>query len=397
MLPLSRKVASLQPSQTLLLFNRAKQMVLNGIDVISLTAGEPDFPTPQPVKAEALRAIDENFTKYTPNQGIPKLLMAIVEKFKSENRLHFETSQILVSNGAKHSVFNALQSICNRGDEVIIPAPYWVSYPEMVKLADAKPVIVKTSAANQFKITAAQLKKAITKKTKLFIHCSPSNPTGAVYSIDEIAELAHVIAKSGIYVISDEIYEKILYDGMEHYSIGSIEAIRDQVITVNGVSKAFAMTGWRIGYMGAHKSIIEAAEKFQGQATSNASSISQRAAYAALTTDLRAELGLMVGEFDRRRRFLKGEFEKLGIHFIEPKGAFYLFFNVKPFLNKHANGTKLKTTDQLCEYLLTKHHVAMVPGGGFGAPDWIRASYACSMNDLEKAVERLRRGFEDLR
>ena len=397
MLPLSRKVVSLQPSQTLLLFNRAKQMVLSGIDVISLTAGEPDFPTPQQVKNGAVRAIEENFTKYTPNQGIPKLLMAIAEKFKKDNRLHFEPSQILVSNGAKHSVYNALQAICNRGDEVIIPAPYWVSYPEMAKLVDAKPVIVKTSPANQFKMTASQLKKAITKKTKLLIHCSPSNPTGAVYSIDETAELARVIARTGIYVISDEIYEKILYDGAEHHSIGSIEAIRDQVVTVNGVSKAYSMTGWRIGFMGAHKSIVAAAEKFQGQMTSNASSISQRAALEALTTDLQAELGLMVGEFDRRRRFFKGELEKLGIQFIEPKGAFYLFFNVKPFLKKSADGAKIKTADELCEYLLTRHHVAMVPGEGFGAPDWIRASYACSMNELEKAAERLHAGFKALK
>ncbi|MBI5464621.1 MAG: pyridoxal phosphate-dependent aminotransferase [Ignavibacteriales bacterium] len=392
MLTLSRKVASLKPSATLTLFARAKAMMAKGIDVVSLTAGEPDFPTPEPIKQAAIKAIQENFTKYTPNQGIPKLLEVVAEKFRRENNLFFDPSQILVSHGAKHSLFNAIQAVCNPGDEVIIPAPYWVSHPEMVKLAGAKVVVVETSPKNQFKITPTQLKKAITNKTKMFIFCSPSNPTGAVYSVEEISALARVVEKSGLYVLSDEIYEKVVYEQNVHFSIGSIESIRDKVITVNGVSKAYAMTGWRIGYMGGPKAIIAAAEKIQGQMTSNAASISQRAALAALQLDLSAELQVMVNEFDRRRRYLSAEFDKLGIEYIYPAGAFYLFFNAKKFLKGG-----LRTDDALCEHLLLKHNVAMVPGSGFGASGWMRISYACSMQELEKAVARLQPAFDALR
>jgi aspartate aminotransferase len=273
MLPLSKKVAAVEESQTLALSARARKMRDEGIDVVSLTAGEPDFPTPQPIKDAAIRAINENFTKYTSNQGITELLRAIAGKFEKDNDLHFDPSEILVSSGAKHSLFNALQAICDRGDEVIIPAPYWVSYPMMVKLVDATPVIVQTSADKDFKITPAQLRKAITKKTKVLMFCSPSNPTGVVYTPEEIYDLAEVVAKAGIYVVSDELYEKIIYDGFQHVSIGSVDPIRDQVVTVNGVSKVYSMTGWRIGYLGARRDIVRAAEKVQSQMTSNASSI----------------------------------------------------------------------------------------------------------------------------
>ncbi len=397
MLKLSKKVAALEASQTLVLFARAKKMKAEGHDVISLTAGEPDFPTPQAVKDAGIKAINENFTKYTANAGIPELQKAIVDKFKRENNLLFEPSQILVSNGAKHSVYNALQAICNRGDEVIIPAPYWVSYPEMVKLVDAKPIIVNASTKNDFKITAAQLKRAISKKTKALILNSPCNPTGSVYSREGLESLGEVVRRSGIYVIADEIYEKVIFDGLEHFSIGSIEAVRDQVITVNGVSKAYSMTGWRIGYMGANKEIVAAAEKIQSQVTSNASSISQRAAHAALTSSLNAEIARMVNEFDRRRQFLVNAFGSLkAVEFNYPHGAFYLFFNIEPYLHRTAGGKKITTSDDLCDYFLMKHHLAMVPGSGFGAKDWVRISYACSMSELEKAVERLQRGFEKL-
>ncbi|MBF8247232.1 MAG: Aminotransferase, partial [Bacteroidetes bacterium] len=270
MRPLSKKIANIEGSATMRLFTRAKKMKAEGIDVVSLTAGEPDFPTPQLIKDAGIKAIQENFTKYTPNQGIPELLKAVAEKFRRDNNLNFEPGQILVSCGAKHSLYNALQALCSRGDEVIIPAPYWVSYPEMTKLVDAVPVIVKTSQANHFKMTPVQLKKAITKKTKLMIFCSPSNPTGAVYTREEIEGLAEVVRKTGIYVISDEIYEKVIYDGMHHVSFGSIDSVKDQVVTVNGVSKAYSMTGWRIGFLGARKDIAEAAEKVQSQITSNA-------------------------------------------------------------------------------------------------------------------------------
>lgn len=398
MKPISKKIAAIQESQTQLLASRARQLKAEGIDIVSLTAGEPDFPTPQLIKDAAVRAIHENFTKYTANQGIPELLKAISEKFHRDNGISFAPSQILVSCGAKHSIYNALGAVCDRGDEVIIPAPYWVSYPEMVKLVDAKPVIIQSSPKNQFKITPAQLKKAITKKTKALILCSPSNPTGAVYSPEEIEQLARIVEKTGIYVISDEIYEKVIYDDAKHLSMGSLNAVRDQVITVNGVSKVFSMTGWRIGYMGGRKDIVQAAGKIQGQMTSNASSISQKAALAALTNNLDSEVRMMVEEFDRRRLFLVQELKNIPqIEFIYPKGSFTLFVNVKAYLHKRVGGKQIATSDSLCEYFLTAHSVAMVPGTGFGAPQWMRLSYACSMADLQKAVERLHRGFARLR
>ena len=397
MRPLSKKVSGVERSQTLLLFARAKKMRAEGIDVVSLTAGEPDFPTPAAVKEAGIRAINENFTKYTANQGIPELLRAIAEKFRRDNNLDFDPSQILVSSGAKHALYNALQAICNPGDEVIIPSPYWVSYPEMVKLVGATPVIVRTRASDQFKISPEQLRKAVTRKSKLFIFCSPSNPTGVVYTREEIEGLARVIAQAGLYVISDEIYEKIIYDGMSHFSMGSLPSVRDLVVTVNGVSKAFSMTGWRIGFLGANRDVASAAEKVQGQITSNASSISQRAALAALTSGLDGEVHTMVEEFARRRKFLCGAFDQMNVEYIKPHGAFYIFARVKPILGgKTAQGT-IDTTDALSEYLLNSWRVALVPGGGFGAKDWVRISYACSMQDLEKAAERLQKAFAELR
>jgi len=397
MKPLSKKARSIQPSQTLLLFARAKKMKAEGIDVVSFTAGEPDFPTPQIVKDAGVRAINENFTKYTQNRGIPDLLKAIAAKFQKDNNLSFEPSQILVSNGAKHSVYNALQAVCNPRDEVIIPSPFWVSYPEMARLADATPVPVKTSFQNQFKITPAQLKRAITAKTKVLLLNTPSNPTGAVYSREELEGIADVVKHSGIFIIADEIYEKVIYDEERHFSIGSLERIRDQVITVNGVSKAYAMTGWRIGFMGGHPEVIGLAEKIQGQVTSNANSIAQRAALAALTNDLDPQIRIMVTEFDRRRRYLIQEFQGLGIDFVFPKGAFYLFFNVKRFFGAPVEGKKLRSSDDLCEFLLMTHKVALVPGTGFGDKNWVRMSYACSMEELQKGVERIKAGLSALK
>ncbi len=394
---LSKKALAIEPSQTLALFARAKKLKAEGIDVISFTAGEPDFPTPAIIKDAGIKAIQENFTKYTPNPGIPELLKAIAEKLRKDNHIIVEPSQVLVSNGAKHSVFNTLQALCNKGDEVIIPSPFWVSYPEMVRLVDANPVLVKTTFANQFKLTAAQLKKAVTKKTKLLMINSPCNPTGAVYTPGELEAIGEIVASSGIYVISDEIYEKVIFDGARHFSLGSIERIRDQVITVNGCSKAYSMTGWRIGYMAAHRDIVKTAETFQGQVTSNANSIAQRAALAALTGDLEPDLRRMVSEFDRRRQYLMQEFNGIeGLEFIHPRGAFYLFFHVKAFLNRSANGQRIKSSDDLCEYLLTQHRVAMVPGTGFGDKNWVRLSYACSMEELQKGVERIKKGLTEL-
>ena len=387
---LSKKVAQAEASQTLALTALAKKLKADGIDVVSLTAGEPDFPTPRHIKDAAIRAIEENFTKYTVNAGIPELRTAIVQKLKRDNGVSVNASQILVSNGAKHSIFNALQAICNKGDEVIIPAPYWVSYPEMVKLVDGVPVILKTTEKTDFKITAAQLKKAITKKTKALILCSPSNPTGSVYTPDELKAIAAVVEKSGIYVIADEIYEKVIYDGAEHFSLGSIDAIKDLVITVNGVSKAYAMTGWRIGFLAATQSVVDAAEKVQSQVTSGPNSIAQKAAHAAFAGN-DDEVKKMVTEFKRRRDYIHGALTAIpGITSTLPGGAFYLFPNVKAFYGKKYNGVTVKNSDDMAQFLIKEAQVVTVPGSGFGAPNNIRLSYACSMEELQKAAQRMK-------
>ncbi len=394
---LSKKVAQAEASQTLALTALAKKMKAEGIDVVSLTAGEPDFPTPQHIKQAAVKAIEENFTKYTVNAGIPELRKTIAEKLKRDNNVEVDPSQILVSNGAKHSIFNALQAICNKGDEVIIPAPYWVSYPEMVKLVDAIPVILKTTEKTDFKITAVQFKKTITKKTKALILCSPSNPTGSVYSQEELESLAEVVKKTGIFVIADEIYEKVIYDGMKHFSLASIKEIKNQIITVNGVSKAYSMTGWRIGFLAAAKEIVDATDKVQSQVTSAPNSIAQKAAYAAFAGS-DDEVKKMTAEFQKRRDYIYNAMTSIpGVTSSFPKGAFYLFPNVGSFFGKSFNGTKIKNCDDLAQYLIKEGQVVTVPGSGFGAKNNIRLSYACSMQDLEKAVSRIKDALAKLK
>ncbi len=386
---LSHKIQQIEESQTLALAARAKELKNAGIDVISLTAGEPDFPTPFHVKIAAVTAIDENFTHYTPNQGISELTKAVCKKFEHDNNLSFEQSEILVSCGAKHSIYNALQAICNPGDEVVIPSPYWVSYPEIAKLVDARPVIVQATHENNFKITPRQLRQTINAKTKAFIFNSPSNPTGAVYSQGEIEEIADVVKETGVYVISDEIYEKVLYDGTKHFSIGSIKNIRDQVITVNGVSKAYAMTGWRIGYLGANRKIVDAAAKVQSQVTSNTTSIAQKAAVAALSGPT-AEIEMMVTEFKRRRDFVYEQLHDItGVDLDLPKGAFYFFPFIGDYIGKRINGKILRDDATLSEFLLDDARVAVIPGSAFGAKNYIRLSYACSMKELQTAARRL--------
>jgi aspartate aminotransferase len=393
---LSRQVAKAEASQTLALSALAKKLNEEGVDVVTLTAGEPDFPTPFHIKEAGKKAIDNNFTTYTHNAGMPSLRKAIVEKFQRDNGLTFEPAQILVSNGAKHSIYNTLRAICNRGDEVVIPAPYWVSYPQIAKLVDATPVIVQTTKKNGFKMTPAQLGRAITNKTKCLVFCSPSNPTGTVYTRDELLALAKVVEKTDIYVISDEIYEKVIYDGAQHFSIGSIPSIRNHVITVNGVSKAYAMTGWRIGYLGAARRIVEAAEKVQGQVTSNASSISQHAALAALTGP-EQDILAMRDEFLRRRNYIYDAVSSIpGINCLKPAGAFYLFPDISHFIGSKHNGMTMKSGDDIAKFLIDEERVVVVPGSGFGANNHIRISYACSMHELERAAERLKRGFGKL-
>ena len=393
---LSVKIQQIEESQTLAFTNLARQMKAAGQDVVSLTAGEPDFPTPPHIKMSAIRAIEEDFSHYTANEGIPELLKAIARKFERDNNLHFETSQILVSCGAKHSVFNALQAICNPGDEVVVPAPYWVSYPEMVKLVGARPVCVEALHEHRFKLTAQQLRKAVNAKTKALLFNSPSNPTGAVYTQGEIEELAEVVFDSGIFVISDEIYEKVIYDGAKHFSIGSVKSIHDQVITVNGLSKAYAMTGWRIGYLGAAKEVTQAAAKVQSQVTSNATSISQRAAVDALNGPSE-EVERMVSEFKRRRDYIYQELSRIpDLELSEPKGAFYLFPCVKNFAGRRVKGKIMRDDMDICYHFLNEEQLVMVPGTQFGAKNYLRLSYACSMKELEKAVRRLKSGFAKL-
>jgi aspartate aminotransferase len=396
MRPLSRLVAKTVPSQTMALSALAKKLHDEGVDVVTLTAGEPDFPTPFHIKEAAKKAIEDNRTTYTVNAGILELRKAIVEKFRRDNNLSFDTSQILVSNGAKHSLYNTLKAICNEGDEVIVPAPYWVSYPQMVTLVNATPVIIQTREANEFKVTPDELQRAITAKTKAILLCTPSNPTGAVYTRQELEELSKVIAEHEIYVISDEIYEKVLYDDARHFSLGSIPSITELVITVNGLSKGYSMTGWRIGYLGGRQDIVSAAEKVQSQVTSNASTISQYAALAALTGP-EDELRAMAREFQRRRDFIYAEVRFIqGISCIKPRGAFYVFPNVSGFFGKTYKGKKMESGDDIARFLLDEERVVVVPGSGFGSNDHVRISFACSMAELEKAAERLSRGFRKL-
>lgn len=392
---LSEKILNLPESETLRISAIAKNMKAQGIDVVSLSAGEPDFPTPDHIKEAAIQAINENFTKYTQNQGIPELINAIIEKFHRDNNIDYKPNEILVSSGAKHSIFNALQAICNPGDEVIIPAPYWVSYPAMVAMVDAKPVILKTDLKTSFKITPDQLREVITEKTKALIFNSPSNPTGTVYTEDEIRKIAEVVYEKNIFVISDEIYEKILYEG-KHFSMASIKELRDLVITVNGVSKAYAMTGWRIGYLGANEEIVKLANKVQGQMTSNASSISQKAALAALT-GTQEPVKKMVGEFKIRRDFICSELKQIpGIEVLVPSGAFYVFPKVSAYYGKNYNGMVIKNSNDFCEFLLREEKLAIIPGDAFGMEECVRISFAASMEDLMKGIERFRRAIEKL-
>lgn len=393
---LSRIVAKTKTSQTLALSALAKKLHAEGVDVVTLTAGEPDFPTPFHVKEAAKKAIDDNLTTYTDIAGIHELRKVIAEKFRRDNNLSFNPTEILVSNGAKHSLYNALKAICNEGDEVIIPAPYWVSYPQMVTLVNATPVIIPTREENEFRMTAEELRQAITPKTKALLFCTPSNPTGSVYLQSELEEIGNVVKENDIYVIADEIYEKVIFDDARHFSIGSIAAIKEHVVTVNGMSKAYSMTGWRIGFLGAREEIVSATAKVQGQVTSNASSISQYAALAALTGP-EDELRMMAAEFRRRRDFIHREVSSIeGIFCIKPKGAFYVFPNVSHYFGRTFRGKKMESGDDIARFLLDEERVVVVPGSGFGSEDHVRISYACSMAELEKAAERLTRGFRKL-
>ncbi len=393
---ISDRVSSLHESMTLALTAQAMIMQRRGIDIVSLTAGEPDFPTPDHVKRAAIAAIEENFTHYTANIGTPELREAAALKFQDDNNLRFTPDQIVVSSGAKACIFMALQALCDPDDEVLFQSPYYVSYPDMARLIGAKPVSITTTFESGYKLTPDQLRTAITPKTKVFIFNSPSNPTGMTYTREEIEAFGEVIQQKGIYAISDEIYEKILYDGADYFSLGAVDAIRDSVVTVNGASKAYAMTGWRIGYMGGNPAIMKAAAKVQGQITNNANSIAQKATVAALRGPQEI-VGTMVQEFQRRRDFLVAELSAIpGLKILKPAGAFYLFPDVSAYYGRRLKGMTIRNSTDMCHYLLEHEKIALVPGVAFGNDKCVRLSYAVSMENLQKAVSRLRTGLAEL-
>ena len=393
---LSNLISSVEESRTLAITSLIKKLKAEGKNVLSFSAGEPDFPTPAFIKEAAIKAINNNFTYYTANEGYPDLIKTIIKKFKEDNGLEFNPENILVSSGAKHSLFNILLAICNPGDEVIFQSPYWVSYPEMARLARAESVIIDAGVETEYKILPAALEKAITEKTKVFLFNSPSNPTGTVYSKKEILALAEVLKGKDIFVVTDEIYEKIVFDGEEHFSIGTVDFLKDKTITVNGVSKAYSMTGWRIGYAGGPKEIIKLARNLQSHSTSNAASISQAAAQAALSNQS-PDIDMMVGEFKKRRDFIVSELNKIpGVKCPVPKGAFYVFYDVSSYYGKSVNGLKIKDSTSFCNYILSEQNVGLVPGVAFGNDNCVRMSYACSQAQIEDGLGRLHKALGKL-
>ena len=384
----SNSLKRIKPSPTIAVTSKAREMRAAGKDVIGLGAGEPDFDTPDNIKEAAIEAIRKGDTKYTAVDGTPALKKAIQAKFSRENDLSYELDQISVGTGGKQVLYNAFMATINKGDEVIIPAPYWVSYPDIVLLAGGKPKIIKCDEKNNFKLTPEKLKKAVSKKTKWIIINSPSNPTGSGYTKDEITALSKILIKyKNLYILSDDIYEHITYDGFKFFTIAQIEKLKNRTLTMNGVSKSYSMTGWRIGYAAGPKEIIKAMAKIQSQSTSNPTSISQAAAVEALngTQDFILERS---NSFKERRNFVVDSLNNIkGISCLSPEGAFYVFPNCKKLLN---NKTKLKTDKDFVEKLLEKAEVAVVQGSAFGLEGYFRISYATSMDNLKKAMERIK-------
>ncbi|MFA5145783.1 MAG: pyridoxal phosphate-dependent aminotransferase [Candidatus Omnitrophota bacterium] len=383
---IAKRLAEVAPSATLEISAKAKKMAKSGIDVISFGAGEPDFDTPRHIKEAAIKAIDEGVTKYTPSSGTPELRDAIAKKLKSDNSLDYEQPQIVVSCGAKHSLYNIFQAICNEGDEVIIPSPYWLSYPEMVRMAGAKPVYAGTEAENSFKLTESALRSVITGRTRALVLNSPSNPTGCVYDKTELGFIAGLAVKHKFFVISDEIYEKLIYDGKKHISIASLgKDIYDLTFTVNGLSKSYSMTGWRIGYAAGPKDLMGAISNLQSHATSNPASMCQAAALAALTGDQEC-VARMREEFEKRRDAMVGMIGLMrGISCIKPEGAFYVFCDI----SKTGMGSM-----EVATRLLEEAKVAVVPGTPFGSDRFIRLSFATGMEKIEKGLTRIKGWIE---
>lgn len=394
---LSKRLNRLSPSATLAMSQKSNELKAQGIDVINLSVGEPDFNTPDHIKEAAKQAIDDNFSRYSPVPGYPALRNAIVAKLKNENGLEYTPAQISCANGAKQSVCNTIMVLVNEGDEVIIPAPFWVSYPEMVKMADGTPVIIPAGIEQDFKITPLQLEEAITPKTKALILCSPSNPTGSVYSKEELAGLAKVLERHPqVFVIADEIYEHINYIG-KHESIAQFPAIRDRVVIVNGVSKAYAMTGWRIGFVAGPEWLVKAINKLQGQYTSGPCSVSQKAAEAAYT-GTQAPVEDMRKAFERRRNLIVNLAKEIpGFEVNTPQGAFYLFPKCDSFYGKSTDSHQINNAEDLAMYLLEVAHVACVGGISFGAPECIRMSYATSDENIIEAMRRIKEALAMLK
>ncbi len=389
---LSKKFTAISPSPTLMIDAKFKQMKADGMNVVGFGAGEPDFDTPAYIKEAAINAINSGVTKYTPASGTLELKKAICEKFKRDNGLSYEPSQIVVSNGAKHSLINAFGAILNPGDEVIIPAPYWVSYPEMVKYNDGVPVVLYTTEESGFKFSAEDFKAAITPKTKAIVLNSPSNPTGMVYTEEELRKIADVAVENNIYVISDEIYEHLIYDGMKHVSIASFgDKIKDLTIIINGVSKTYAMTGWRIGFTASNAQIAKAMGNVQSHTTSNPNSIAQAATVAALNGP-KDDLVTMIKAFDERRKYMAERINNIdSVSCLKPQGAFYVMMNISKLKGRTIAGKLINSADDFAEIFLEKELVAVVPGNGFDAPDYVRWSYATSMENIKEGIDRLER------
>lgn len=389
---LSRKAEQISPSLTLAIDAKAKKMKAEGIDVIGFGAGEPDFNTPLNIQEAAIKAIKEGYTKYTPTSGIKELKEAICKKFSNDNKLFYEPSQIIVSTGAKQCLANAFQAILNPGDEVIIPCPYWVSYPELVKLADGVPVFIETTEENKFKYSIDMLKKSVTPNTKAIILNSPGNPTGTVYTKEELIDIALFAKENDLIIISDEIYEKLIYDlSLQHISIGTLsEDAFNRTITINGVSKSYAMTGWRIGYAACeNERIIKLMTNIQSHYSSNPNSIAQYASYEALVGDQDA-MKHMIEEFKNRRGYMVDKINKMKyISCIKPEGAFYVMINISKVLDKKVDGKLIENSLNFSDLLLEKENVAVVPGSAFGVDNYIRLSYATSLNNIEAGLNRI--------
>lgn len=388
-LKISKKASAISPSPTLAIDSKFKEMKKEGIPVVGFGAGEPDFNTPENIKNAGIEAIKNNITKYTPASGTLELKAAVCQKLKRDTGLEYSTSNIVISNGGKHSLTNTFTCICDPGDEVILPAPYWVSYPEMIKLADAVPVIIEGAEENNFKFTAEQLECAITSKTRALVLNTPSNPTGMVYTKDELEKIAEIAVKNNIYIIFDEIYEKLVYEG-EHTNIATLgDEIRDLTIIVNGLAKTYAMTGWRIGFIAANKKLAKAMGNIQSHATSNPNSIAQAAAVEALNGD-QSIIETMKKTYIERRDYMVDKINSIdGLSCKTPHGAFYVFMNVKDVLNKEHYGKMINTANELCQDILDRALVALVPSEGFGVDGYVRLSYATSMDTIKTGLDRI--------